>query len=399
MKFVTRTLCYAFIIASIVCAEDVPEKSKVQQEISSDTKVQSKRGADDSRQINTNLNSGVGPSQATITNLPQFYGGHFAQLGNFFASAAAPQIYYVKAPQSNHAGVQYPTANSLKIAYVPAPQPQHSVTYATAPTNSKVAVASQPHYQNYQLNQLAYSHQPISYSAAAIAVPYNNNHQQQIIQIPNGYQLAAYSHQPVQISQPYSYVTSAPAHEAAKAIVHGPSAAQTSNAYHSQPQTFTFPTYQHVAAPVNIPTTAKFVAFQSYSPSQYKPVNAPAQPSATVATHGAHDGATSFASFSQQLNQRHHHATPTAITPVKVLAQPHQQYYVTAPPPSSGYNTQKIAFQPIAAASSSPQAYESPHNVNGVIHYGTHLYHPAIGKYGIGQVASPPPSPKFIYSH
>lgn len=38
--------------------------------------------------------SGAGPSQATITNLPQFYGGHFAQLGNFFASAAAPQVSY-----------------------------------------------------------------------------------------------------------------------------------------------------------------------------------------------------------------------------------------------------------------------------------------------------------------
>ncbi|XP_037038359.1 uncharacterized protein LOC119075892 [Bradysia coprophila] len=397
MQFVTRTVCFAFIIGSIVSASDQPEKSKLQEEFTADPKVQSKRGADDSRQVNANLNSGFSPSQSTITNLPQFYGGHFAQLGNFFASAAAPQIYYVKAPQSNHAGVQYPTANALKIAYVPAPQPQHSVTYATAPTNSKVGTATQPHYQNYQL---AYTHQPISYSAAAIAVPYSNNHQQQIVQIPNGYQLAAYSHQPVQISQPYSYVTSAP-NEAGKAIVHGPNAAQASVAYHQQPQTFTFPTYQHLAAPINIPTAAKFVAFPTYSPtpSQYKSINAPhasVQPSATAATHSAHDGATSFASFSQQLNQRHHTA-PTAIAPVKVLAQPRQQYYVTAPPPSSqvGYSSQKIAFQPITAAASSPQAYESPHN--GVIHYGTHLYHPVLGKYGIGHVA--PASPKLIYSH
>lgn len=29
-----------------------------------------------------------------------------------------------------------------------------------------------------------------------------------------------------------------------------------------------FPTYQHVAAPINIPTTQKFVAFPSYSPAQ-----------------------------------------------------------------------------------------------------------------------------------
>lgn len=50
------------------------------------------------------------------------------------------QIYYVKAPQSNHAGVQYAPANALKIAYAPAPQPQHSVAYATAPTNTKVSM-------------------------------------------------------------------------------------------------------------------------------------------------------------------------------------------------------------------------------------------------------------------
>lgn len=48
------------------------------------------------------------------------------------------QIYYVKAPQSNHAGVQYAPANALKIAY--APQPQHSVAYATALTNTKVSI-------------------------------------------------------------------------------------------------------------------------------------------------------------------------------------------------------------------------------------------------------------------
>lgn len=50
---------------------------------------------------------------------------------------------------------------------------------------------------------------------------------------------------------------------------------------------------------------------------KYKTINGPAQPSATTATHTASDGATSFATFSQQLNQRHH-STPTAITPVKV---------------------------------------------------------------------------------
>lgn len=48
------------------------------------------------------------------------------------------QIYYVKAPQSNHAAVQYAPANALKIAY--APQPQHSAAYATAPTNTKVGI-------------------------------------------------------------------------------------------------------------------------------------------------------------------------------------------------------------------------------------------------------------------
>lgn len=50
------------------------------------------------------------------------------------------QIYYVKAPQNNHAGVQYAPANAFKIAYAPAPQPQHSSAYATAPTNTKVSV-------------------------------------------------------------------------------------------------------------------------------------------------------------------------------------------------------------------------------------------------------------------
>lgn len=71
----------------------------------------------------------------------------------------------------------------------------------------QVAIAPQPLYQPYQLT---YTHQPLSYSPAAIAVPYN--HQQQIIPIAhaNGYQLAAIPHQQVQISQPYSYVTSAP---------------------------------------------------------------------------------------------------------------------------------------------------------------------------------------------
>lgn len=77
----------------------------------------------------------------------------------------------------------------------------------------QVAIASQPLYQPYQLT---YTHQPLSYSPA-IAVPYN--HQQQIIPIAhaNGYQLAAIPHQQVQISQPYSYVTSAPS-EAGKVI-------------------------------------------------------------------------------------------------------------------------------------------------------------------------------------
>lgn len=37
------------------------------------------------------LKAAISPP-STITNLPQFYGGHFAQLGNFFASAAAPQV-------------------------------------------------------------------------------------------------------------------------------------------------------------------------------------------------------------------------------------------------------------------------------------------------------------------
>lgn len=71
----------------------------------------------------------------------------------------------------------------------------------------QVAIASQPLYQPYQLT---YTHQPLSYSPAAIAVPYN--HQQQIIPIAhaNGYQFAAIPHQQVQVSQPYSYVTSAP---------------------------------------------------------------------------------------------------------------------------------------------------------------------------------------------
>lgn len=48
-------------------------------------------------------------------------------------------------------------------------------------------------------------------------MPYN--HQQQIIPIAhaNGYQFAAIPHQQVQVSQPYSYVTSAPS-DAGKVI-------------------------------------------------------------------------------------------------------------------------------------------------------------------------------------
>lgn len=169
--------------------------------------------------------------------------------------------------------------------------------------HKQVAIAPQPLYQPYQLT---YTHQPLSYSPAAIAVPYN--HQQQIIPIAhangyNGYQLAAIPHQQVQISQPYSYVTSATS-ETGKVICN-------TNDFHFSSDTLTqisryqhrirhkttmhitnnklsvnflfieesptifynlfylaFPTYQHVAAPINIPTTQKFVAFPSYSPAQ-----------------------------------------------------------------------------------------------------------------------------------
>lgn len=64
----------------------------------------------------------------------------FFSILNHFIIPLTFQIYYVKAPQSNHAGVQYAPANALKIAYAPAPQPQHSVAYATAPTNTKVSM-------------------------------------------------------------------------------------------------------------------------------------------------------------------------------------------------------------------------------------------------------------------
>ncbi|KAJ6634607.1 hypothetical protein Bhyg_13182, partial [Pseudolycoriella hygida] len=338
-------LCFSLLFASIVAAANDEENPNVEDSFVTHEKKQSKRGTEKNRQdVNANLNSVTNHPSVSFTNLPQFSGGHFAQLGNFFASAATPQV----------------------------------------------AIAAPALYQPYQL---AYTHQPLSYSPAAIAVPYNNQQHIMPISQTNGYQLAAIPHQQVQVSQPYSYVTSAP-NEAGKVVAN---AGHANNAQQHQQQTFTYSTYQHVAAPINLPTTQKFVAFPSYSPAQYQAVNGPSQPSTTASTYTPTDGATSFATFSQQLNQRHH-ATPTALTPVKVLAQP-QQYYVTVPPPpsssSAGYSSQKITFQPIPAAPS-PQAYESPHNANVVVHYGTHLYHPTLAKYANMQIA---PSQKIIYSH
>lgn len=75
-------------------------------------------------------------------------------------------------------------------------------------------------------------------------------------------------------------------------------------------------TFTHLEYETEIIFRLSFINFNCF---KYKTINGPAQPSAaTTATHNANDGATSFATFSQQLNQRHH-TTPTAITPVKVL--------------------------------------------------------------------------------
>lgn len=81
------------------------------------------------------------------------------------------------------------------------------------------------------------------------------------------------------------------------------------------------------------------------------------------------------------------------------MAQPHHYYATSAP--GAVYTAPKIAYGPTAAAAASaPQSYSSPaHNGgsnNAAIHYGTHLFQPAIGKYNYGPVAPPH---KLIYTH
>lgn len=57
--FQQRALCFSLIIGSIVTATVVPEDSNLEPSLTSDAKKQSKRGTDDSRQQNNNLNSGI----------------------------------------------------------------------------------------------------------------------------------------------------------------------------------------------------------------------------------------------------------------------------------------------------------------------------------------------------